>query len=72
MILSKAQRDEFEALALPMIQFLKNNFHPHVTVVVSVGNAEILEGVLNVTTPTGQETDTTTYSYGRTNPEDWG
>ena len=38
------QLAEFEALARPLIKFLCENFHPHVTVIVTPTNAEFLEG----------------------------
>lgn len=44
MILSDDQRKEFEELARPLIKFLNDNFHPHVSVAVDTGRAELLEG----------------------------
>ena len=53
MILPEEKRDEFEAVARPMIEWLNINCHPHVSVVISSTNAELLEGVCS----TGQILD---------------
>lgn len=45
MILTKCQRKEFEEAAKPLIEFLNNNCHPHVTVIVETNRAELSEGV---------------------------
>lgn len=44
MILTKEQIKEFEGLSKPMIKFLCDNFHPHVTVIITPIGAEILSG----------------------------
>ena len=44
MILNEQQRKEFEAVTRPVIQWLNENCHPHVSVVVEPARAELLEG----------------------------
>ena len=44
-MLTEQQRKEFEALARPLIKFLCENCHPHVTAIITPTNAELLEGV---------------------------
>ena len=48
MILSEAQITEFEALARPMLKFLNDNFHPHVTVEITPTTAQLFEGVCGI------------------------
>jgi hypothetical protein len=43
MILEKGKREEFEEAAKPLMKFLAENTHPHVTAIVEAGRAEILE-----------------------------
>jgi len=50
MILSKEQDKEFENLTRPIIEWLNNNFRPHVSVVVCNTRAELSEGILGFTT----------------------
>jgi hypothetical protein len=45
MIITEEKRKEFEELGKPLIKFLNDNFHPHVTVVVTPTGIELLEGV---------------------------
>ena len=45
MIFTEQQRKEFEEAARPMIEFMNNNCHPHVTVVIDTARAELSEGV---------------------------
>lgn len=45
MILTEDQRAEFEAVTRPLIKFLNDNCHPHVSVVVDNARAELSEGV---------------------------
>jgi len=45
MIFTEGQTAEFEAVTRPVIQFLNDNCHPHVTVVISTTTAELSEGV---------------------------
>lgn len=44
---------EFASLARPLMEFLCNEFHPHVTVIITPTSAELLEGVVS----TGQVLD---------------
>ena len=48
MILSKDKIDEFQEAAKPLIKWLNENCHPHVTAVVECGSAELSEGVCRV------------------------
>jgi hypothetical protein len=43
MVLTKEQTEEFAELSRPMIKFLNDNFHPHVTVITTPNSAEIME-----------------------------
>jgi len=45
MIFTKKQQEEFEKVARPVIQFLNENCHPHVTAIITPVRAEMLEGV---------------------------
>jgi len=45
MIIDKEKQKEFEMVAKPLIEFLRKNFHPHVTVLVDCCSAELLEGI---------------------------
>ena len=42
---------EFEHLVLPLMHWLRENHHPHVTVVVNSQNAECLDGLYSVVLP---------------------
>ena len=53
MILSKEKLKEFEEVARPLIKFLNDNCHPHVSVIITTTSAELLEGVCS----TGQIMD---------------
>jgi len=46
----KEKREEFEKLSRPLIKFLNENFHPHMTIIITPGSAEILEGVSSFST----------------------
>jgi len=46
MILNKQQRKEFEKAARPLMVFLGDTCHPHVTVIVDCVSAELVEGVV--------------------------
>lgn len=48
MVLTEEQRQEFEALSRPLIKFLNDNCHPHVTVLVTPGSVELVEGVVSI------------------------
>jgi len=50
MILTKEQKEEFEEKVKPVIKWLAENFHPHVTVIVENNRAEILEGSASIVT----------------------
>ena len=50
MILTQKQKEEFEKTVKPLIKFLAENFHPHVTAIVDSGRAEILEGSASIVT----------------------
>ncbi len=43
--MTRAQRQEFEQLARPLIKFLNDNGHPHMHIVITTSDAEISEGV---------------------------
>jgi len=45
MITNIEQQQELEKLARPIMQFLNENFHPHVTVIITPTSAELLEGL---------------------------
>ena len=44
---------EFEKLMRPVMKYLCENHHPHVTIIVTGTNAELLEGIKS----TGEITD---------------
>lgn len=50
MIFNEEQRKEFEEKVRPVIEFLNENCHPHVHVVVDCTHAELSEGVCAFTT----------------------
>lgn len=43
MILTETQKLEFADAAEPLIEWLNNNVHPHVKVIVDTGSAKLLE-----------------------------
>ena len=45
MTLSDDERKAFAASAGPLMQWLSDNCHPHVTAIVDSGRAELLEGI---------------------------
>lgn len=45
MILNEEQRKKFEEVSRPLIKFLNTLSHPHITVIVDCGRAELSEGV---------------------------
>ena len=53
MVMNEAQRAEFEVLTRPLMKWLNENCHPHVTAIVEPTCAELQEGVLS----TGQILD---------------
>jgi hypothetical protein len=50
MILTKEQKERFEKAARPLMKYLAQNYHPHVTVIVDGSRAEILEGSASIVT----------------------
>lgn len=48
MNLNEKQIEEFEEAAEHLVKFLNDHCHPHVTVIVDSGGAELLEGVATV------------------------
>lgn len=45
MTLNEEKRQEFEALARPLIKFLNDNTHPHCSIHIDTTSAELVEGV---------------------------
>jgi hypothetical protein len=39
---------KFEVLARPMVKYLCENYHPHVTVIITPTSAELLEGLKTI------------------------
>lgn len=50
MILNEQERQQFEAVVRPLIEWLNANCHPHVTVIVDNTSAELVEGIAAVRT----------------------
>lgn len=50
MIITEEQRKEFEEKARPLIKFLNDNFHPHVSVVIDCNRAQLFESIFSFTT----------------------
>ena len=50
MILTDKEREDFETASKPLIKFLNDNCHPHVTVIVDTTSAELLEGIESIGT----------------------
>lgn len=48
MTLNTQQVKELEEASKPLIEFLRSNFHPHVTVIVTGQSAEMVEGLATV------------------------
>jgi len=48
--MNEEQRKKFEELCRPLMRFLCENCHPHVTVIVEPTQAELVEGVCVVRT----------------------
>jgi len=48
--MTNEKQKEFEVLARPLIKFLNDNYHPHVTVIITPDSAELLEGVIAIQT----------------------
>ena len=45
MIATEEQRAEFEKLTRPIIKWLNDNCHPHCSIHIDTGRAELVEGV---------------------------
>lgn len=43
---SVSEIERFEKVAKPLIDFLNENYHPHVTVIVTPCSAELMEGLI--------------------------
>lgn len=39
---------EFEKVARPLIKWLNENYHPHVTAIITPTSAELLEGIIGL------------------------
>ena len=48
--MNKEQLEEFEKLTRPVIEWLNNNHHPHVHVLIDPGRASLLEGIYSFPT----------------------
>jgi hypothetical protein len=48
MIVTKEQIEEFEKVCRPVIKWLNDNCHPHITAVIDCGSAELVEGVRRI------------------------
>ena len=48
MILTKEQIKELEEVSRPLIKWLNDNCHPHVTAIVDPGRVELTEGVASI------------------------
>jgi len=45
MILTEEQRKSFEAASEQLMAWLSDNCHPHTTVILDYGSAELVEGI---------------------------
>ena len=48
--LTKEKRKEFEEASRPLMSWLSENCHPHVTVILDSGRSELLESICNFPT----------------------
>jgi hypothetical protein len=48
MVMTERQIKEFEEVSRPLIKFLNDNFHPHVTALLTPASAEIVQGIYHV------------------------
>lgn len=46
MSMTEEQKKEFEVLAMPLIDWLNDNMHPHAHIYIDTVSAEVSEGVL--------------------------
>jgi hypothetical protein len=44
------QEDNFEELVKPLIRYINKNHHPHIKIIISTDNAEIVEGLKSFNT----------------------
>lgn len=49
-MISMERQDEFEAAARPLVKWLNDNCHPHVTVIVENDGAQLFEGICSFRT----------------------
>ena len=47
MNIKEQKAKEFKDLAIPLIKYLRDNYHPHVTIIITNSNAELLEGQIS-------------------------
>lgn len=40
-----SKNEELKEVARPLVEYIRKNYHPHVTVIVDSMHAEVLEGV---------------------------
>jgi len=50
MIMTEQQREQLEKVSRPVMEFLSDNFHPHVKVIIDYSSAELLESSVRVVT----------------------
>lgn len=48
MILTKQQQIDFETAAIPLIIWLNENCHPHVSAIVEPSRIELVEGIFSM------------------------
>jgi hypothetical protein len=41
-------KEEFKELAMPLIKFIRENYHPHAQIIITCNTAEVLEGKLTI------------------------
>lgn len=46
--MGNSKQEEFEELAGPMIKWLCENYHPHVSVIITPTSAELSEGLISL------------------------
>lgn len=44
-MLDEQQRAEFEILVRPLLKFINNNCHPHISVIITSTDAQLVEGI---------------------------
>ena len=48
MIATKEQRKQLEELSKPLIRFLNDNFHPHISIIIDPVSAKLKEDVCRI------------------------